>query len=45
MISRRILIAAAGAIAASAAAARAQTAMPRIGLLSVGTDPDKPNPV
>ena len=45
MISRRILIAAAGAVAASAAAARAQTAMPRIGLLSVGTDPDKPNPV
>jgi len=45
MISRRMLIAAAGAVAASAAAARAQTAMPRIGLLSVGTDPDKPNPV
>ena len=45
MISRRALIAVASAVAALAGAARAQTGMPRIGLLSSGTDPDKPNPV
>ncbi len=45
MISRRALLATAGAFAGVAAAARAQTGMPRVGLLSVGTDADKPNPV
>ncbi len=46
MIARRTFIASASAaIVAQPFAARGQGGMPRIGLLSSGTDPDKPNPV